>query len=248
MAPLPTLSSKREIPWLAVAGPPLLELFQISNPSPPIAVQPLTVYCGPQLAVLAPPLFVSKLPLVTRLVPLGFAKARSLGASLAPWIVTVIWVVLVRPAVSRIVYVKTSVNVLAEVRRACTDGVTVVDGVGVRPIGSNADRTERPSNCRTHRAVAEACTPAATPLTVFVSPASTSVSLVRTLPVGFVPAVPFDNPPASTAVAESATAIGVSLTAVIDILRVATVLVREPSSTVKLRFVKRSAIRWCSHK
>jgi hypothetical protein len=32
--------------------------------------------------------------------------------------------------------------------------------------------------------------PAATPLTVLVSPASISVSFVRTLPVGFVPAVP----------------------------------------------------------
>ena len=61
---------------------------------------------------------------------------------------------------------------------------------------------------------AVAWTPALTPLTVFVSPASMSVSLVRTLPVGLVPAVPLAVPPASTAVAVSATAIGLSLMAV----------------------------------
>ena len=58
---------------------------------------------------------------------------------------------------------------------------------------------------------AEPTTPAATPLTVLVSPESMSVSFVRTLPVGFVPAVPFVVPPASTAVAVSPTAVGASL-------------------------------------
>ena len=58
---------------------------------------------------------------------------------------------------------------------------------------------------------AEPTTPAATPLTAFVSPESGSVSLVSTLPVGFVPAVPSATPPASTAVAVSVTATGASL-------------------------------------
>ena len=50
-------------------------------------------------------------------------------------------------------------------------------------------------------------------MTVFVSPLpdeSGSVSLVKTLPVGFVPAVPLLTPPASTAVAVSKTATGAS--------------------------------------
>ena len=45
--------------------------------------------------------------------------------------------------------------------------------------------------------------PATTPITLLVSPfafESTSLSFVKTLPVGFVPDVPFDTPPASTAV------------------------------------------------
>ena len=61
---------------------------------------------------------------------------------------------------------------------------------------------------------AEAWTPASTPITVLVSPASGSVSFVSTLPLGLVPAVPLLTPPASTAVALSETAIGASLTAV----------------------------------
>ena len=54
-------------------------------------------------------------------------------------------------------------------------------------------------------------TPAATPETAFVSPESASVSLVKTLPVGLVPAVPLLTPPASTAVAVSTTAVGAVL-------------------------------------
>ena len=68
---------------------------------------------------------------------------------------------------------------------------------------------------------AEPTTPAATPLTVLVSPASTSVSLVIALPVGFVPAVPLFTPPASTAVAISRTATGPSLTLVRLIVKLA---------------------------
>ena len=56
--------------------------------------------------------------------------------------------------------------------------------------------------------------PAATPVTVFVSPASGSVSLVSTFPVGFVPALLLLMPPASTAMALSLAAVGESLTAV----------------------------------
>jgi hypothetical protein len=51
-------------------------------------------------------------------------------------------------------------------------------------------------------AAAEAWTPARTPVTVLVSPASTSVSLVSTLPVGFVPEVPLLTPPASIALTD----------------------------------------------
>ena len=48
-------------------------------------------------------------------------------------------------------------------------------------------------------------------MTVFVSPESTSVSLVRTFPVGSVPAILLFTPPASVAVAVFATATGLSL-------------------------------------
>ena len=59
--------------------------------------------------------------------------------------------------------------------------------------------------------VAVPVVPARMPVTVLVSPLSTSVSLVNTLPVGLVPAVPLSLPPASVAVAVLATATGASL-------------------------------------
>ena len=62
--------------------------------------------------------------------------------------------------------------------------------------------------------------PATTPVIVFVSPASTSVSFVSTLPVGFVPAVPLAVPPASTAAAVSETVTGPSLMFVREIVSV----------------------------
>ena len=61
-------------------------------------------------------------------------------------------------------------------------------------------------------------TPATTPSTAIESPVSMSVSFVNTLPDGFMPAVPFAVPPASTAIAASETATGVSLLSVTQIV------------------------------
>ena len=53
--------------------------------------------------------------------------------------------------------------------------------------------------------------PATTPITVPVSPESTSISLLSTFPVGLVPANPLETPPASMAVVISTVAVGASL-------------------------------------
>ncbi|MNP73794.1 hypothetical protein D3C76_1705650 [compost metagenome] len=73
-----------------------------------------------------------------------------------------------------------------------------------------------------------------TALTCLVSPSateSTSVSLVRTLPVASCPGVPLLVPPASMAVATSPLAIGVSLVSWMSICSIA-LLVRPPLSTM----------------
>jgi hypothetical protein len=71
-----------------------------------------------------------------------------------------------------------------------------------------------------------------------------SVSLVRTLPVGLLPAVPFVTPPASTAVSVSAAETGASLTRVISISRDCVLLLASPSLTVKL--IVRVVVSGCS--
>ena len=69
-------------------------------------------------------------------------------------------------------------------------------------------------------------------VTVFVSPLSTSVSLVSTLPVAFEPAVPLFVPPASVAVPVSSTPTGASLAPVIVIASTAVSVRAAVSATV----------------
>jgi hypothetical protein len=130
---------------------------------------------------------------------------------LEPWIVTVICVVLVAPAVSVMVYVNTSLTVLAVARKACTVALLLSTVYVYVPLAAMVIEPNEPTTNDPTLPEADPTAPLATPLTALVSPASTSVSFVSTLPVGLVPAAPLDVPPASTAIAVSTTAVGVSL-------------------------------------
>ncbi len=122
---------------------------------------------------------------------------------------------------------------------ACAQGlygaVAVINCVCVRSVGIDLDRTIGAGDAGAYGPTAEAWVPVATPLTVLVSPESTSVSFVNTLPLGLVPAVPLACPPDSTAVSASATATGLSFWPWIVMVKVAVDLAPAVSSIVYVK-------------
>ena len=189
------------IPVTVLVSPLAFESTSVS------LVKTLPVPFEPVVALLTPPASTASL-----------LSTMATGLSLDPWIVIVTVATEVAPAVSAIVYVNVSLSVWLVNRSACTE-VFVLSTVYVYdPSEAMLIEPYVPVTLKPTEPAAVACEPATTPVTVLVSPfpvLSTSVSLVSTLPIGVVPVVPLETPPASTAVLLSLPATGVSFNPVI---------------------------------